>query len=211
MKRIENLTSIDGRKLLYDIYHELKYDKQLSGFSTLVLTWKICTKERDVNKIASTEATITHPLGFFSGTALWLEEIVNRYYFSTINSFVYLGAALLLILIGIRRFSDNVSNDLVIFGVIFEAMMLVLMFFTMLFTPQEDLINNNEYSNGNNNGSADELLVEVGEIARDFAATSVRFELMSESLKEMLRQHKEIITSTSDIARSLSQASSPKS
>ena len=73
-------------------------------------------------------------------------------------------------------------------------MMLVLMFFTMLFTPQEDLINNNEYSNGNNNGSADELLVEVGEIARDFAATSVRFELMSESLKEMLRQHKEIIT-----------------
>ena len=82
MKRIENLTSIDGRKLLYDIYHELKYDKQLSGFFYFSFNLeKYALKSVMSIKIASTEATITHPLGFFSGTALWLEEIVNRYYF----------------------------------------------------------------------------------------------------------------------------------
>ena len=54
-------------------------------------------------------------------------------------SFVYFGAAVLLSLIGIRRFSDNVNDTMVLWGVGFEAAMLLMMFFVMLFTPDDSI------------------------------------------------------------------------
>ena len=66
----------------------------MSGFSTSLLCWRICTSERELFRYSKNEVTVLHPLGFFSGSGLWMEEIVNRYYYSTINSFVYFGAAI---------------------------------------------------------------------------------------------------------------------
>ena len=139
MKKIDTLSSIDGRRLLYKIFHELRYEKQLPSRSVLALCWRLCTQEREIFRFVKQEAIVSHPLGIVAGTALWMEEIVNRFYFSTVNSFVYLGAALLLVLIGIRRFSDNVSDGVVIAGIVFEALMLVFMFVVMIFTPNEDI------------------------------------------------------------------------
>lgn len=210
MKKIDTLSGLEGRAVLNKMFKEIRYEKQASGASALFTCWKLCTYERELFRYSKNDVTVLHPLGAISGTALWLEEIVNRYYYSTINSFVYFGAAILLVLIGIRRFSDNVSDELVIGGVVFEAMMLMMMFMVMLFSPNENL--ESETTDNGSQESMEELILEVGEISRDFAAVSVQFDQINESLQEMLNQQRELISTVVDIskANALAVAPNPK-
>ncbi len=190
MEQIGTLSSIEGRKLLYEIYHEFRYQKQMSNFAILSLTWRICTTEREISRYTKKEIQVLHPLGLFRGTALWMEEIVNRFYFSTINSFVYLGAAVLLVLIGVRRFSSSVSDSIVIAGVAFEALMLLFMFIVMLFTPSEDALPIDKTEED----PQKELLYEIGEIATDFATAVSKLESLGDNVKNLLIQQTEILS-----------------
>ena len=97
----------------------------------LALTWRICIRERDLQKYGKEPIRVLHVLGTISGTSLWLEEIVNRFFFSTINSFVYIGAAILLVTIGLRRIYDVVPDWIVISSICLEAFLLSIMFFIM--------------------------------------------------------------------------------
>ncbi len=196
MNKIENFGTYEGRELLRQIYRELRYEKQRGSFSSLATTWKIATSEIELAKYCKQEVTIMHSLGFFKGTSLWLEEIVNRFFFSTINSFVYFGAAVLLVLIGVRRFSDNVSDDIVIYGIIFEAVLLIFMFLIMLFTPSDDLFEDNV---SDNDIQHSDLLTEVGEISRDFAAATVQLEQITDRLATMINSQKESVVLLTDL------------
>ena len=42
-------------------------------------------------KLSKRDVVILHPLGVWSGTTLWMQEVVNRFYYSAINAFVYAG------------------------------------------------------------------------------------------------------------------------
>lgn len=207
MRSIETLTSIEGRKLLLEIFHELRYEKQRPNFATLGILWKICTQERDISKYVKKDVTIAHPLGFFSGTGLWMEEIVNRYYFATINSFVYFGAAILLILIGIRRFSDKIDDSIVIAGIAFESLMLIFMFIVMLFTPKDDS-KNGSYSE-DDKSSVTDLIIEVGEIATDFAKVVVNLEKLSDNIYTLIETQQKLVESVNNVVELTSQAVSP--
>lgn len=208
MKQIETLSSLEGRSLLTEVYNELRFEKQLSTLSTLLLCWRICTQEREIFKYVKQEVTVVHPLGFFSGSALWMEEIVNRFYFSTINSFVYLGAAILLVLIGVRRFTENFNDGIVIAGVIFEALMLVFIFLVMLFTPPEE-ISKKPIDQSDESNSVTDLIIEVGEIATDFAAVVVNLEKMSDSIGGFVQNQQQLIESVNEVARTNTLAVSP--
>ncbi len=208
MDKLETISSLEGRALLYDLFHEFRYEKQLSSFSTLALCWRICAHEKEIFRYSKKEVTIVHPLGYFSGTALWMEEIVNRFYYPTINSFVYLGAALLLVLIGIRRFSDSVTDGMVISGVIFEAMMLVFMFVVMLFTPNDES-NVRPNKDGDEESSVTDLIIEVGEIATDFAAVVVQLEQMNNRLENLVQSQEDLMNSVNNIAEVTSLAIAP--
>ena len=192
MKKIENLSSLQGRRILRNIYNELRFDKQRSSLATLFICWRIACFEKHPNKYSSVSAKIAMPLGFFKGSALWMEEVVNRYYFSTVNSFVYFGAAILLVLIGIRRFSENISSDLVIGGIILEAALLMFMFLVMLFAPPEEDIEDDD--------NEDELLEEIGEVGRDIAGVSIQLESLAESLNTMITRQNEMLEKFSEIA-----------
>jgi len=205
MKQVNTLSSLEGRKLLQEVFHELRFEKQLSSFTTLGTTWRICVRERELDRFVKQEVKVLHPLGFFSGTSLWMEEIVNRFYFSTINSFVYFGAAILLVLIGLRRFSEHVSDDLVIYGIAFEALMLIFMFVIMLFTPNDD---NNSLSSANENES-EELISEVGEIGRDFAAMVLQLEKLGEDINSLMIRQQELLGAVSQMVGYSAQAVSP--
>ena len=207
MKKIDTLSSIEGRTILKNIFYELKYEKQYSGISTLFNCWRLCTFEKEFAKYTSFNVTILHNLGFFKGTGLWMEEIVNRYYFSTINSFVYFGAAILLILIGLRRFSDVMTDELVIGGVIFEAFMLLMMFIVMLFTPDEEVTGLDK--TGEQESETSMLISEVGEIARDFAATSVQIEELNNKYSDMLSYQKRIIEQNYEMIEIFKSSVSP--
>lgn len=205
MKNIENLSSLEGRSLLREIFKELRYEKQNSSFSTLAQCWRICVNERELFRYIKKEVTVLHPMGFFGGTGLWLEEVLNRYYFSTINSFVYFGAAVLLVLIGIRRFSNAIDDNVVIAGIGFEALMLIFMFVIMLFTPNDEVLKSDEQAGG----PQEELLGEIGEIGRDFAAVVIQLEQLGSSIEEMLQNQSEIINTTRDAVQISAQAVAP--
>ena len=206
MKKIENLSTIAGRELLRQIYRELRYEKQRSSFASLSITWRIATSEIELGKYVRQEVGILHSLGFFKGTSLWLEEVVNRFYFSSINSFVYFGAAILLVLIGVRRFSDNVSDQVVIWGIIFEATMLMFMFFIMLFTPSDDAEGDD---NSAENEHQAELMTEIGEISRDFAAATVQLEQITIKLSTIIDRQADSIDLIANVAQNTMNMASP--
>lgn len=207
MKTIETISGREGRAVIRRIFKELRYEKQMNGLSVLFTCWRLCTHERELFRYSSEEITVRHTLGTFAGTAVWLEEIVNRYYYSTINSFVYFGAAVLLVLIGVRRFSDNVSDGVVIGGIGFEALMLLMMFAVMLFSPNESEEESEEEQE--NSESIGELIIETGEISRDFAAISVQLEQSNEKIGRMLQNQSDLIASVSELVKSNAAAVSP--
>jgi len=206
MKKIENLASIAGRDLLRKIFRELRFEKQRSSIACLLITWRIAISDIEIGKYIRQEVNILHTLGFLKGTSLWLEEIVNRFYFSTVNSFVYFGAAILLVLIGIRRFSDNVSDEVVIWGIVFEATMLIFMFIIMLFSPSEELV---EDTSDNEQTQQQELMTEVGEIGRDFAAALVQLETITDKMDNMLSMQNESIRLLLELVKATSDTAKP--
>ncbi|PKL78151.1 MAG: hypothetical protein CVV25_12530 [Ignavibacteriae bacterium HGW-Ignavibacteriae-4] len=202
-KKIETLTSLDGRKFLHELYKKLKYENELSGLMILIICWKVCVFEKNPSKFVKTDVTILHKLGAWKGTTLWIEEIVNRHFYSTINSFVYFGAAILLVLIGVRKFSDAISTELVIGSIIFEASMLLLIFVVMLFSPDEDLIIDE-------NESEESILIqEIGEIGTDFATAVSKLEDVSLELKNFNNSQAELINKLAEATNNISKAVSP--
>jgi len=206
MKKIDNFGSLEGRELLRNVFKELRYEKQRSAFASLVATWRLATSEIDLEKYANDELQVMHSLGFWKGTSIWLEEVVNRFYFTTINSFAYFGAAILLVLVGVRRFSDHVSDNVVIAGIIFEAILLFFMFFVMLFTPNDEI---SDTSKTDELDSKQELINEVGEISRDFAAATLQLEKLTEKMNNMLDLQNEALNQVSSIAKSFVDISLP--
>jgi len=208
MKKIDNISSIEGRLLLQEIFFKLRFERQRSSFATLFILWRICTSETEISKYINKDIAIMFKLGFMRGTAVWLEEIVNRYYFSTINSFVYFGAAILLVLIGVNRFSDKVNDITVVYGLVFEASLLVLVFIVMLFTPNEDV--SNLKNNDNENEIFErELLDDIGEISRDFALTSAQLEKITDHLITVAGRQNELMNIFSEIAKTNADATNP--
>ncbi len=207
MKTIDTISSLEGRKLLIEIFHELRYRKQFSSMRTLFISWRLCTNEKDVHKYSANEVAIAHKLGFFRGTALWMEEIVNRFYFSTINSFVYFGAAILLVLIGIRRFTEQVDDTIVIAGIIFEALMLFFLFFIMYFTPNE--ADYKEIEEKEEREALNELIIEIGEVSRDLTAVSIQFENMEEVFRSLIDKQEQLIRSVNEQSEKTASAVSP--
>lgn len=201
-KKIETLSSIEGRKFLYTVFKKLKYENEISSLTILVICWKLCVYEKNPSKFTETDYTVLHSLGFVKGTALWMEEIVNRHYFSTINSFVYLGAAILLVIIGVRRFTESMPTSLVIASIVFEASMLLLIFIVMLFSPNEELIDEDE--------SEESILIqEIGEISTDFAIAVSKLENIANEIKTFSSNQIEIMRLMNDSNENLRKAISP--
>jgi uncharacterized phage infection (PIP) family protein YhgE len=157
----------------------------------------ICVKERDLSKFINTEVSLMHPLGFIKGTALWMEEVVNRFYYSSISSFVYFGAAILLVLIGIRQFSEHVSGEMVILGIAFESLMLLFMFLVMLFSPNDDMVQFEDEKDEDD--LINELVTEIGEIGRDFAAVVVQMEQLTDNMNKSYELQTKMLSMMADI------------
>jgi hypothetical protein len=207
MKKVDSLSSSRGRLLLQELYYELKYHKQLGSLAIVMICWRVCVYDLELSKYVKTEVSILHKLGFIRGTKIWMEEIVNRFFFSTINSFVYFGAAILLLLIGVRRFSESMDDSLVIAGVIFESLLLFFMFIVMLFTPDEDSPTY-IYSEPSDDTQA-ELISEIGEIARDFAQSAVQLENLNNQLGILNDNQVNLINKIEVMATSMADSSSP--
>lgn len=208
MRELSTLATLEGRSVIRDIFRELRFERQMSSFSATILMWRICTKETDLKRFSVQEVNILYPLGTMSGTSLWLQEIINRFYYSTINSFVYFGAAILLVTVGLRRIYDTIPDWIVVSSISLEAILLGMMFFIMYFSPLDEE-EGDEQSNAERSREFSELLREVGEISRDYAAMAVRLEQITDAMQEMSMRQEALISTTRDSVQIAAQAIAP--
>ncbi len=201
--KIENLATYRGRLLLRDVFHSLRYEKQRGAVAVFFICLGICISGKNISNYIDKEIEISYSLGFFKGIALWMEEILNRYYFSAINSFVYFGAAILLVLIALQRFSDFVDSRIVIGGVILESTMLILMFIVMLFSPNEELEEEKEEA------GTEELIEEIGEIGSDLAQAALQLENIASSLETSIKMQEQIIDKLDETLKANTLATEP--
>jgi hypothetical protein len=208
MRELSTLATLEGRSVIRDIFRELRFERQMSSFSATMLLWRICTKETELKRFSMQEVNVLYPLGIISGTSLWLQEIINRFYYSTINSFVYFGAAILLVTVGLRRIYDSIPDWIVVSSISLEAFLLGMMFFIMYFSPldEEEV---DEQSNVERSKEFFELLREVGEISRDYAAMAVRLEQITDAMQEMSMRQEALISTTRDSVQIAAQAVAP--
>jgi hypothetical protein len=213
MEQLQTFSTMRGRMLLRDIVRELRYEKQVSSITTLLTCWRLCTFEREVYRYSKRQVTVIHALGLFRGTSLWLQEVINRFYFSTINSLVYLGAAILLVIVSANRFTDKVDNRFVIGGVLLEAFMLLILFVVMFFSPSDDTDVEEASSEGvetSTNAELREIAIEIGEISTDYATSIQHLDNVATALTEIIARQNDLLVSVSDIAQSVALASSPQ-
>lgn len=209
MEQIQTLSTLRGRMLLRDIFRELRFEKQIGGLTVLGICWRLCVYEKEIFRYSSHHAVVVHSLGFFSGTSLWLQEIVNRFYYSTINSLVYFGAAILLVIIGLRRFSSYVGNELVIAAIVLEALLLLLMFIVMFFSPSDDLPEPG-HRESEEESETRQLIREIGEISSDYAGFTTQMDEITSALSSLIARQDELIASVNDMTRFAAQAVSPQ-
>ncbi|MBL7998775.1 MAG: hypothetical protein JNL32_09080 [Candidatus Kapabacteria bacterium] len=207
MKEIRSLATREGRALVREMFRELRFDKQLGGLATLSILWRVCCTEKEVFRYSHHEVVVLHPLGILSGTSLWMQEIVNRFYYSTINSFVYFGAAILLVVIGVRRFTDSVSDTAVLASIGFEAFLLVMMFVVMFFSPTDET-DEDEFSDAEQDDTQD-VLREIGEIGRDYAKVAVQIDDAVRTLRDIAFENAELARSIRTATETAAHAVAP--
>ena len=205
MQKLDTIAGIEGRKFIHSIFRDFKFKRQLGAFQIITILWKICCFELDLKKYTGVDVVIRHRLGMIKGTSLWLEEILNRFYFSSALSFVYFGASILIIVVGVSRFTEIIPVEIVISSVVLESLMLVMIFVLMLFSPKDD----SYFSESGDSDEGTELLMEIGEIGRDLAAVVVQLEKLGENMVGISRQQQRMIDEFSGIGHSLRDTVSP--
>ena len=201
MTQLETLASVQGRTLLRDIFRELRFERRVSAMQALTTLWRICTTEQELIRLTKRDVVILHPLGVWSGTTLWMQEIVNRYFYAPINAFVYAGAAILLVIVGLNRTGVMDQPWLIVTGIVLEAFLLLMLFVVMYFTPPEEPEIDSDRQGGG--AASEELLRELGEIGRDYAAMAVQLEAISASLVDLVERQQ---TMTDGMAQSVNAA-----
>ena len=82
MKKIENLASLEGRKILQNLFKEMRFIKQRSAMSHFVPLLAYLRKRKGLPGICQTRDTCYAQFGNCSRQyANGMEEIVNRFYF----------------------------------------------------------------------------------------------------------------------------------
>ncbi|HAW08809.1 MAG TPA: hypothetical protein DCW42_06540 [Bacteroidetes bacterium] len=204
---ITSLDTIEGRKYLRDIYFELKFKKNYGDFNLLYVLWTICINPNNIKKYSSLDINVSHSQGFFRGTGLWMTEIFSRYYFSILNAFVYFGAAILLLLVGVRKFSAYINDTIVILGFVFEASLLILMFVFLLFSPKDEFDEIEDDDEKTN--SEKELIDEIGEIARDMADSTFQLGKINSNLTKLVASENNLVNKIDSFSQNLAKSVAP--
>ncbi len=80
---------------------------------------------------------LENTLGLNLGTRVCMEEIIARYYFNAVQGWVYFGAMILLIFVGLR-FAGVITERMTLVGIGIEAMMLLALSIVTHFLPNDD-------------------------------------------------------------------------
>lgn len=197
---ITSLATPQGRRLYREVYRILREERHYGSWETLRMLWNIAARNRSLEGYFEQAVSIEHPLGPRAGTRLWLEEILSRYYYSTIVSFVYGGAAILLVVVGLRRFSSGISDTAVMLSIGLEALLLLVLFAIMFFRRDEE---------DPTAKRIEELIGEVGEIGRDFAASTMALDRIAQQLQHLTAETTRLAAAAEQAATAAQRTTSP--
>ncbi len=211
----------EGRAMLVAAYRCLRYARgDMSWFACLQITfqlargthetWRRSENGLDMSEIdPSLDVHIQQPLGFTKGIVVWMEEVVNRFYYTTFNAFVYAGAAFLLVMIGLLRLNIIQDQMYVLLPLSIEAFLLLLLFVVMYFTPPEDLAQATRFGSRTDEYS-DEWRKEMDEIATEFANSSDTMQNVVDELNRIAGAQNELIGLMEQTMRAVSMIASPQ-
>ncbi len=137
-QHIDNLASLQGRRLLQKYWYENLVEGRRWKLGLMFTTLRLCMFGRTLYFAdAQQPIMIDHTLGLRLGTRVWMEEISYKHFMGTVQALVYLGAVVLLIFVGLR-FANLINERTSLVGIGIEAFMLFMLFVVMFFTPDEE-------------------------------------------------------------------------
>lgn len=113
------------KELLYEKAQQLL--SQYGRLYTLLVTLRWATTGADDGGIPRQ--------GWWRGGIRWLEAVVVPFYMPWASGFVFLGAAVLLLLLGIRRFTGVIGEEPIIAAFVAEGFFLLVLFLLLLLAP----------------------------------------------------------------------------
>jgi hypothetical protein len=219
---ISGFATPEGRATLVATYRCLRYSRgDMGWFACLQTTFQLVRGTHDAwNRSGSgldlqdidpsLDIHIQQPLGFTKGLVIWMEEIINRFYYATFNAFVYAGAAFLLVMIGLLRLAIIQQNTYVILALGLEAFLLMLLFVVMYFTPPDDIGIQNIKLDHDNDEYAEEWRKEMDEIATDFANSSEYMQNNVDALNRIAGAQNELIDLMNQAVRAIEKVATPQ-
>jgi len=140
-QNIDNLASVAGRKYLQRYWYENTVVARRWKLALMLSCWRLCMFGRTLYLTeAEHPITIEHKLGLRVGTRVWMEEVCYKHFSNTVQAFVYLGAVVLLVFVGLR-FAELINERTALIGVGIEASMLFVLFIVMFYTPEDAYLN----------------------------------------------------------------------
>lgn len=137
-QNLQHLAQPAGRAVLQQLWHDLAVERRTLVLPMLLRLWRTACFAHEVHLVeSSTTVKLRHSLGIRTGTRVFMEEIVVGHYFNSVQALVYLGAVILLIFLGLR-FAGVLTENVALIGIGVEAMMLLLLFAVLYFTPDEN-------------------------------------------------------------------------
>lgn len=172
---IKDLEIPEGRLLLHEFYHDRRIQVKLE-IAIILECWRLCKNAREIQLSDGRLILIENPLGFRLGTRVCIEEIIGRYYYNSVQGWVYFGAMVLLIFVGLRL-GGVIPEKIALVGVAIEAFMLFLLAVVTYYSPSEELLPTTLQGK-----SPDNLLSSVNQSVQGMTnAVSDLFRLLSQS------------------------------
>ena len=172
---IKDLEIPEGRLLLHEFYHDRRIQVKLE-IAIILECWRVCKHAREIQLSDGRLILLENPLGFRLGTRVCIEEIVGRYYYNSVQGWVYFGAMVLLIFVGLRL-GGVIPEKIALVGVAIEAFMLFLLAVVTYSSPSDELLPTTLQGK-----SPDNLLSSVNQSVQGMTnAVSDLFRLLSQS------------------------------
>ncbi|MCB0711147.1 MAG: hypothetical protein KDD67_02330 [Ignavibacteriae bacterium] len=195
---ITNLATPSGRIALQQYWQDLTVEQRNLVLPSLIHIWKTIVRGKGFTVSTSgTSYNIGHPLGIRLGTRVFMEEIVVRHYFNNVQALVYLGAVVLLVFLALR-FAGLLSESVALIGIGIEALMLLLLFIVLFYTPDEESqataeaieasTREKSESSGDEVTVIREVLDELEDIGGTYATLGARLEQITRQQQESLQE-----------------------
>ncbi len=191
---VSNLATPAGRAAFQDYWRDLVVEQRRAVLPSLVKLWRHASFSSELRITWNdTHYRLGHPLGPRVGTRVFMEEIIFRHYYNNVQAFVYLGAVVLLVFLGLR-FAGVLAEQVALIGIGIEAFMLLMLVMVMFYTPSDE---STDIAPSEQEGASDEedereviteVLREIEEIGGQYASVAMKLESLARSQDEHLAE-----------------------